>query len=179
MTAYIALLRGINVGGHNIIKMADLKNLLEKNGLHHVKTYIQSGNVLFHSEEATEVLNRRLEAEIESVFGFRVPVILRTASEWEQIIASCPFSFDTLLEGESIHVSFLEGVPSQEGLNQLHIFKSDIDEFKIEGKNIYLYFRQSIRKSKLAVHLQKIGVQGTVRNWKTVMKLAAMAEEVR
>ncbi|MGZ4160254.1 MAG: DUF1697 domain-containing protein [Neobacillus sp.] len=176
MTIYIALLRGINVGGHKRIKMADLKQLLETIGLRNVKTYIQSGNVLFESEEETDQLRQRMEEEINKNFGFPVPVILRTAQEFERIFKSCPFPTESLPQGESVNVAFLSGVPSEEGIEYLSTVESNRDEYKIEGKDVYLYFGQSILDSKLATQLPKLGVQATVRNWKTVTKLAAMVE---
>ncbi|WP_413304223.1 DUF1697 domain-containing protein [Bacillus sp. 1P10SD] len=178
MTIYIGLLRGINVGGHNIIKMADLRQLLEKMGLQKVKTYIQSGNVLFEAEQGATLLTQQLEEEIKNTFGFPVPVILRTAEELEQIIKDCPYSMDSLNEGESVQLAFLADEPSQEKIDFLEGFKSELDECRIVGKEVYLFFRQSIRDSKLATQLPKLGVPATVRNWKTVLKLAAMAKEL-
>lgn len=179
MTIYIALLRGINVGGHNMIKMAELKRVLEEMGLGKVKTYIQSGNVLFESEKEAETLSQQIEEEIKKEFGFSVPVVLRTEMELEQIIKNCPFSIDTLLEGESVQVAFLTGIPSQEGINHLGNFNSKMDEYQIKGKDVYLFFRQSIRNSKLATQLPKLGVPATVRNWKTVIKLESMVKEMK
>jgi uncharacterized protein (DUF1697 family) len=178
LTIYIALLRGINVGGHNIIKMAELRQLLESMGLGKVKTYIQSGNVLFESEEGATSLIQRIEEEIRTTFGFPVPVILRTAEALNQIIQDCPYSPDSLNEGESIHLAFLADEPSQEKIDYLQGFNSELDECQIVGKNVYLFFRQSIRDSKLATQLPKLGVPATVRNWKTVLKLAALAKEL-
>lgn len=177
MTIYIALLRGINVGGHNMIKMAELKRVFEEMGLQKVKTYIQSGNVLFKSGEEAETLSKQMEDEIKKEFGFSVPVVLRTAAELEQIIKNCPFSTDSLREGESVQVAFLTDIPSQEGINHLSTVNSGMDEYQIIGKDVYLFFRQSIRNSKLATHLPKLGVPATVRNWKTVIKMASMVKE--
>ena len=101
MAAYIALLRGINVGGKNIIKMAELKQVFEAIGLCEVKTYIQSGNVLFRSNEEEEPLRKRIENEIELTFGFPVSVVLRTAAEMERISFNCPFSEEEISEAES------------------------------------------------------------------------------
>jgi uncharacterized protein (DUF1697 family) len=176
MTIHIALLRGINVGGHNIIKMADLKSMFESLGLHKVKTYIQSGNILFESEEEPDSLRGKIENQIKIVFGLSVPVILRTAEELDSIIKKCPFPSDALAEGESVQISFLMEEPSKEGIDCLYAFKSDIDAYQLEGKDIYLFFRQSIRNSKLVARLQKIGVPVTVRNWKTVIKLDSLAK---
>ncbi|MDR6120512.1 uncharacterized protein (DUF1697 family) [Bacillus sp. SLBN-46] len=178
MTIYIALLRGINVGGHNIIKMAELRQLLESMGLGKVKTYIQSGNVLFESEEGATQLTQRIEEEIRTTFGFPVPVILRTAEELDQMIKDCPYSLDSLNEGESVQLAFLADEPPKEKIDYLQGFKSELDECQIVGKDVYLLFRQSIRDSKLATQLPKLGVPATVRNWKTVLKLEALAKEL-
>lgn len=179
MTMYIALLRGINVGGHNIIKMAELRRVLEEIGLERVKTYIQSGNVLFESEEGAAALIKRIEEKILEEFGFPVPVVLRTAQEWERIIQNCPFITEGLAEGESVNVAFLAANPSQEGLDRLSFYKTEKDNFQIEGNNVYLDFRHSIRDSKLAANLSKLGVPATVRNWKTVLKLSSMVKEIK
>lgn len=177
MTIYIALLRGINVGGHKIIKMADLKQQLETSlGLSKVKTYIQSGNVLFESNEEADELCQRIEQQINTTFGFQVPVILRTSKEWEQIIENCPYPVETLLEGESVHLALLSEMPSQEALNGLTKFQSDLEQYHVQGKEIYLFFRHSFRDSKLPLQIQKLGVSSTIRNWKTTMKLATMTK---
>ena len=176
MTIYIAFLRGINVGGHNKIKMADLRLLLETMGSGKVQTYIQSGNVLFESLRDSEELRQQLEKQIKNQFGFSVPVMLRTSVELEQIIENNPFSFDDLLEGESIHLSLLSESPQQKGINHLLELHGDVDECEVKDKEIYIYLRQSVRSSKLAARIQKIGVPSTSRNWKTVLKLATMAK---
>ncbi|MHB8064989.1 MAG: DUF1697 domain-containing protein, partial [Ruminiclostridium sp.] len=126
MTIYIALLRGINVGGKNIIKMVELKRVFEMIGLRDVQTYIQSGNVLFKSNEAEEPLRKKIEHEIETAFGFPVTVALRTAEELEWIIENCPFSEEEVSEAElsskveSLYVSLLTHAPMQEKLERLN-----------------------------------------------------------
>ncbi|MDF2636607.1 MAG: cytoplasmic protein, partial [Pelosinus sp.] len=90
MIIYIALLRGINVGGKNMIKMADLKHMFEALGLCRVETYIQSGNIIFESEENEETLRVMIENAITKLNGSSIAVILRTATELEQIIQDCP-----------------------------------------------------------------------------------------
>ncbi|WP_342043220.1 DUF1697 domain-containing protein [Bacillus sp. OTU2372] len=176
MTIYIGLLRGINVGGHHKIKMADLKNLLESLGLQKVKTYIQSGNVLFESVEEAEQLSKKIEEELNNTFGFPVPVVIRTAEELQQIIQDCPYSTDMLSEGESVQVAFLGGEPSREGINHMYSYNNDLEECKIKGKEVYFYFRKSIRDSMLATQLPKLRVPATVRNWKTVLKLEDLSK---
>jgi uncharacterized protein (DUF1697 family) len=184
MTIYIALLRGINVGGKNIIKMAELKRVFEAIGLYEVKTYIQSGNVLFKSDEGEEALRKKIEHEIEVIFGFSVAVILRTVEELEQIIDNCPFSeeeisvAESLSESESLYVSLLAHAPSPEKIEYFKCYRSESEDFKVLGRDIFLLFHNSIRNSKLANNLQKLGVPATVRNWKTINKLAALAKDM-
>ncbi|MDP4143408.1 MAG: DUF1697 domain-containing protein [Bacillota bacterium] len=183
MTIYIALLRGINVGGKNKIKMADLKKMFEDLGLSEVKTYIQSGNVIFKSNETEEALRNKIEQGIETVFGFSIAVILITAEELENIIQNCPFSKEEVAaaeaasDSECLYVSLLLQPPSQENIDRLSTYKSDHDIYHVEGRQVYLLFSNSIRNSKLANNLQKLDVPSTVRNWKTINKLSQLVKE--
>ncbi|MCZ8513037.1 DUF1697 domain-containing protein [Paenibacillus filicis] len=172
----MALLRGINVGGNQKIKMAELKKLLEAAGLSRVQTYIQSGNVLFQSEKPAEALKILIAEEIKRSFGFSIAVMLRTSSEWRSILANCPYPADALTEGQSIQVTFFNDAPSVQELDRLSEVRSDMDEFQLLGKELYMFFRQSILDSKLPDQLQKLKIPVTTRNWNTVLKLAAMAE---
>lgn len=176
MTIYIALLRGINVGGHKLIKMTELQRMFEAMGFGRVQTYIQSGNVLFASLEEAEPLRRRIEREIGRVFGFAVAVVLRTAAELEQIIQDCPFFVDELPEGESVYVSLLAETPSQEGIDRLLAYNRESDEYRIAGREIYVLCRQGPRNSKFTNGFleQRLRVSATTRNWQTITKLAAM-----
>ncbi|HWI51103.1 MAG TPA: DUF1697 domain-containing protein [Symbiobacteriaceae bacterium] len=168
---YIALLRGINVGGHKLIKMADLKAMCEAMGLAQVQTYIQSGNVLFVSSEEAEPLRRRIEQQIQAVFGFDVPLALRTLAQWERIIAACPFPAD-----DGLCVAVLAEAPTPEGIDRLLAHKIEEDELSAAGSEVYLLYRQPIHKSKLTTNLleKRLGVPATVRNWQTMNKLAAL-----
>jgi len=182
MNIYIALLRGINVGGKNIIKMSELKRVFESIGLCEVRTYIQSGNVLFKSNEKEEPLYNKIEQEIEKAFGFSVTIVLRTAEELQWIVQNCPFSEEEVLqaesysETESLYVAFLPHVPSQEKIEYLNAYRSEKDEFRIERRDVFLLSYNNIRKSKVANNLQKLDVTATVRNWKTINKLAELAK---
>lgn len=182
MTIYVALLRGINVGGKNIIKMAELKRVFEEMGLCEVKTYIQSGNVLFKSNEGEESLRKKLENEIEKIFGFFVTVVLRTIADIERIIINCPFSKEEVSEAESeskvesLYVSLMTHTPSQDKSDLLNAYRNESNKYKIIGREVYLLFGQSISKSKLANNLNKLDVPATVRNWKTINKLAILAK---
>ncbi|WP_409344490.1 DUF1697 domain-containing protein [Paenibacillus sp. MBLB4367] len=176
MTIYIALIRGINVGGNKKIKMAELKSSLQAMGLGRVQTYIQSGNALFESEEEAEPLRRRIEREIHTAFGMTVTVILRTAEELNRLIANCPFAADSLTEGQSIHVTLMTETASQKTVDLLSTSERGHDEYHVHGQEIYFLFRQSVLDSKLAANLQKLGDTATSRNWNTIVKLAALAK---
>lgn len=179
MTVYIALLRGINVSGHNKIKMADLKQTLEKTGFGRVQTYIQSGNVLFESEEGPEPLRRRIEDAIQSAFGLSITVVIRSAEELERIVRDCPYADLSLAEGESIHVTSLTEAPPQKTFDLMAACERGNDEYTIHGREIYFLFRQSILDSKLAKQMQKLGDTSTTRNWNTINKLADLARAMQ
>jgi uncharacterized protein (DUF1697 family) len=178
MITYIALLRAVNVGGRNMIKMAELKRLFEAMGLGQVQTYIQSGNVLFAAEDEEQPLRQRLEREIEATFGFSVTVVLRTAAELQQLIAECPFASDALQEGESLYVSLLAETPSQEGMGRLLAYNGSVDECRVVGREVFLLYQQRMSDSKLQNNFleQRLGVRATARNWQTITTLAAKAQ---
>lgn len=184
-TIYIAFLRGINVGGKNKIKMADLKSALENIGLEHVQTYIQSGNILFESAEDELSLRGRIEHEIAAVFGITLTVVMRTAEELERIVSHCPFSPEIVAEtahaaeGESLYVAMLPVAPTTSGIEKLEAANNGDDQYQIEGRDVYLLFRQSIRNAKLSVNLQKLGVPATVRNWNTMNKLFGLVSGMK
>jgi uncharacterized protein (DUF1697 family) len=176
MAIYIALLRGINVGGKNKVPMAELKVSLQAIGLGKVQTYIQSGNVIFESEEGAEQLRERIEQVIRTSFSVASTVVLRTAEQLKRIIENCPYAADSLQEGESIHVSVLTEAPSQKAIDILAANNNDIDRYQINGEEIYFLFRQSVLDSNLAKNLQKLGGSATSRNWNTIIKLDALAK---
>ncbi|MGE7624902.1 DUF1697 domain-containing protein [Viridibacillus sp. NPDC096237] len=183
MTIYIAFLRGINVGGHNKIKMAELKQMFEAMGFTRVETYIQSGNVLFESSEKEQFIRKYIEHRIEAVFGYAINVVLRTSTDLEQITKKSRFSKEAISnaevssKGESQYVALLLENPSTEAIERLSSFRIENEDFLIEGREIYLLFSNSIRNSKLANNLQKLNVPATVRNWKTMNKLTTMSRK--
>lgn len=178
MAVYIAFIRGVNVGGKNKMKMAELKVVLESTGLSRVGTYIQSGNVIFESDETEEILRTKLEHEIERNFAISTDVILRTADELERLVQARPFSDKKIsnvesmnTEGESLYVDLLIKTPSEEQIKRLEALGCEDGEYRICNRDVYLLLHTSIRKSKLAIGLQKLEAQGTLRNWKTLNRL--------
>ncbi|GIN58306.1 hypothetical protein J8TS2_26250 [Lederbergia ruris] len=182
MPVYIAFLRGINVGGHRKIKMKELRTSLEKIGLDHVQTYIQSGNVLFESNEKEDWLRQEIERRISEDFGFSINVILRTATELEAIISKLPFSEEAILKakatsvGESLYVALFLHAPLREKVERLNGYKNEGEDYQMARQEMYFLFGNGVRNSKLATQMQKLGVPTTVRNWKTLNKLAEMAD---
>ncbi|MFY2309643.1 DUF1697 domain-containing protein [Lysinibacillus fusiformis] len=179
---YVALLRGINVGGHNKIKMADLREALIPLGLQNIRTYIQSGNILFESTELEEVLQKQIHETIQMNFDITSTVIIRTAEELQHIVNNCPFSQQDIAEasatavGESLHVAFLPAAPTEENRHKYLCYENDQERCVIIGREVYLLFYKSIRNAKLSQQLPKLEMPATVRNWKTIMKLTSMFE---
>lgn len=178
MMNYIALLRGINVGGKNIIKMAQLKAIFEDIGFQNVKTYIQSGNVLFSSNKSESVLINIIEEKIHTDVGFKVSVILRSEEEFNNLIKNCPFSEKEILEAqgnassEVLYVAFLKQEPLEENIDKFSVYETGEDKYKIIGRDVYLLFHDSIRNSKLGNNLGKLDNSATTRNWKTINKIS-------
>lgn len=179
MTIYVGFLRGINVGGKNKIKMTDLKKTLEDLELTQVQTYLQSGNVLFQSEESGEALRPRIEKAISDAVGVAPTVILCTAGELTELVRNCPYDAEALSEGESIQISVLTEEAPQTFTDILSKGQSEVDEFQIRGCTIYFLFRQSVLDSKLASNIQKLGDRTTTRNWNTMSKLVVLAEALQ
>ncbi|MFD5023109.1 DUF1697 domain-containing protein [Paenibacillus sp. NPDC058367] len=177
MTTYIALLRGINVGGNKIIKMLDLKAMFQTLGFENVRTYIQSGNVVFESDEGSEsLLTGVIERKIHEVFGFEVSVIIRTLAEMENVIANDPFQLSEPEEFKRWYVTFLPVEPSAEALDKLRTYEDGTDKVRFVGREMYVLYEVSVSQSPLfKVPFDRIlGMTLTARNWNTVNKLVTM-----
>ncbi|WP_058301896.1 DUF1697 domain-containing protein [Gorillibacterium timonense] len=177
----VALFRGINVGGKNIVKMADLIRVLTALGLQNVKTYIQSGNVVFETTLDEETLLKKIEAAFVESFGFESNVLVRSADELQVLIEQLPFTDTELSEAvaadpqvEHLYVYFLEEAPSQIQTDEIRKAYTGPDQLRAGKKEIYFLCHPSIRNSKLAVRASKEFDSATVRNWKTVKKLYDM-----
>jgi len=178
MTIYVALLRAINVSGHNKIRMTELKSMLESMGLQQVQTYIQSGNVVFEAREDAETLRLQIEEQIKSTFQLTIDVIIRTADELRQIVAQCPYDESTLPEDAGIHVSFVQSTPSQDRAALLTNMEEELDKCQLVGRDLYLLLHKGVKNSKVLAASTKIRVPATARNWRTVNKLLAMVDDL-
>ncbi len=173
------MLRGVNVGGHHKIKMDALRALYQSLKLSHPQTYVQSGNLVFRTEERDLVLlARRIEQAIERKFGFRVPVILRTVSEMRDAIARNPFAGRGDIEPSKLAVTFLASRPSDEVRAKVLAIEADPEELRIDGRELYIYYPNGMARPKLSGPLveRTLAIPGTARNWNTVTKLLEMAE---
>jgi len=180
MQPYISLLRGINVSGQKKIRMADLKSLYESLGLANVQTYVQSGNVVFDSdEEDTEKLRKSIEAKIESVYGFSVPVLIRTGEDFQRLIGSRHFREERSENPSGVLVTFLYDFPEQSKLIELSVPETETCEFVITDQEIFLFCPDGYGRSKLSNNFfeKKLGVTATTRNWKSVLALYEIVSE--
>ena len=176
MAAWVALLRGINLGGHHRVPMAELRSLVAELGHGDVATYVQSGNLVFTAADtrAADDITAELEAAIESRFGFGVPVLLRSRHEIERIAARHPFE-DREDEPAKLHVFFLAGDPDPRRLAAWHPERYAPDEAIVDGCEVYVHFPNGMGRSKFAFDF---GTTATARNWRTVLALAGVAREL-
>jgi len=176
LNIYVALLRGINVGGHHKLPMKDLIGILERLGFEGVKTYIQSGNVVFRSEQVIggdEV--DQISDAIEAEFGFRPRLLMLSKDELEKAIEHNPFPTD---EGKLLHFFFLDAEPASPDMGALKAIKTETEQFRLAGRVFYLYAPGGFGKSKLAERVERcLGVPTTARNFNTVCKLMDMAQD--
>jgi len=182
MTKRVAILRGINVGGRRKILMADLKNLLNDLGFKTIKTYIQSGNVIFEAEdeESNHELASQIEESISNIFGYDVPVIVRNASQMNKSIQNNPFFKADLVDIDRLHLTFLKEIPGDENIDKISTYDFPPDKFEIVGDDVFLYCAGKFSDSKLtnAFFESKLKVTATTRNWKTVLALAELIKQL-
>jgi len=151
MPVIISMLRGVNVGGHNLIKMDALRALYESLKLKDPRTYVQSGNVVFSTKEVDLVkLSRRIEDALERSFGFRPVLILRTAAAMRNVIERNPFAARTGLEPGKFYVAFLAREPDPEAREKVLAIRADPEELKMDGQELYIYYPDGMGRSKLS-----------------------------
>lgn len=177
MIVYVALLRGINVSGQKLIKMEHLREIFESMRFQQVRTYIQSGNVLFESDERdADLLKNKIEKELHGVLGYDVPVILRTRQELEDVVRSNPFLEGDIAGEGKLYVTFLSEAPSASAVEHMMTFNSNVDDYRIVGREVYILCRQQYGKSLYSNNFveKKLKLTATSRNWETTKKLVEL-----
>ena len=174
MQTYIILLRGVNVGGNNLLPMKDLKSLLEENGFNNVKTYIQSGNIVLSSSQiSSDQIATLIKTSIETKFGFTPKVIVLTKCEFELSVKNNPYQG---YKGKFVHFYFCEK-PPEINLSKLQKFTSTTERHALAGNVFYIHAPDGIGRSKLVANIEScLGVSATGRNLNTVNKLARMID---
>lgn len=178
MKTWIAFFRGINVGGNNILPMAELRSRLESLKLQRVRTYIQSGNVVFESRsKSASSLSMKIGDLVEKEFGFRPHLFLLQKEELRSAIESNPFP-EAVSTPNKLHLFFLDRPAKRPKLDEMTEIASETEQFKMTDQVFYLFAQDGIGRSKLASKAEKLlGVSTTARNYRTVVKLFAMAED--
>jgi uncharacterized protein (DUF1697 family) len=179
MNTYIALFRGINIGGKNSLPMKELVALLKGLGARNVKTYIQSGNAIFQStEKDTPHLSQKIGTEIKKRHGFDPCVLVLRLDEIEKAIAENPFP-EVETAPSTLHLGFLACTPENPDLKKLESLKKESERFHLRDSVFYLHAPEGVGRSKLAASSEKLlGVPMTDRNWRTVCKIREMATEL-
>ncbi len=180
MLTYLSMLRGINVGGQNKIKMEELKSLYESLGFKNIRTYIQSGNVIFGSAgKDTKELSNLIEEKIKEVFRLSVSVLLRTPAELQHIIDANPFINDKHIDTGKLYITFLSIAPKASALSEMKEIRGDPDKFYIVDREIYLYCPDGYGRTKFSNDFfeRKSGIAATTRNWKLVNTLLEMTRD--
>lgn len=178
MKTYIALLRGINVGGHNKVPMAELHELLKNSGFQNVQTYIQSGNVILESsEEQINSIEEDIKKAILDYFGFDVPVIVKTNNELQTIFDVCPFTKENK---EKSYFILLNKIPAIELIKDVEKLSFENEEFIIKKNCIYFYSSIGYGRTKFNMKTfeRKLKVIGTSRNYNTMVKLLSLSSEL-
>ncbi len=181
METYITLLRGINLGGRNSIKMDALRILLSELKFQNVETYIQSGNIVYQCKETkTDLLSKKIAVAIEKQFGFEVPVITMTLDELKQSVENSPFLNHKNKDVSFLHITFLAEVPQDILFKTIDGNKYLPDEIQLINKSVYLYCPNGYGNTKLhnAFLENKLKVTATTRNWKTCNELIQIATKI-
>ena len=179
MARQIALLRGINVGGHKKVPMARLRELMEALGFRDVRTYVQSGNVVFTGPDApADAVAQQLEQEIAATFGFDVSVVVRSRDELADVVAADPLR-DVATDPARHLVVFRDSEIDLERLPAMDPADFAPEAFHVRGRELYVWAPEGVRDSRLlkALSEQRLGGTATARNWRTVEKLLALADE--
>jgi uncharacterized protein (DUF1697 family) len=181
MQTIISLLRGVNMAGHNKIKMTDLLSLFMEIGFKNAETFIQSGNIVFNDPESLSdaELTVKIEEAIRRKFKYNIPVINRTPEELRAILSLNPFAGEENFNPEKLAVIFLYEKPSELQIEKVNGINYPPDKFVIAGKEIYIYCPNGFGKSKVYTGFfeNKMKATGTGRNWNTINALIKIAEK--
>jgi uncharacterized protein (DUF1697 family) len=181
MAVVIAMLRGVNLGGYQKLNMEALRTLCGGLGLRDVQTYIQSGNVVFRQDTGDpEAAARRIEDGIQKSFGFRPNVVVRTTSELRKVIANNPFAGRPEVAPNRLLAVFMASAPTRQAREQILAMPCEPEEMHIKGRELFVYYPNGMARPKIPlVRIEKLlQIPSTGRNWNTVNKLLAMAEEL-
>lgn len=182
MPVLISMLRGVNLGSHNRIKMDDLRALYEFLQLQAPRTYVQSGNVIFRTKERDIAkLTQKIQEGIGQKFGFRPEVIIRSTEELEQSVVANPFRTRQDVEPAKLLITFLSAEPPLDAKAVLHNLKVQHEELHLIGRQLYIYFPDGVGKSKLPwSSVEKLlKVTGTARNLNSVLKMLEIAKDLQ
>lgn len=177
METYIAMLRGINISGHKMIKMARLEALFTELNFKNIRTYIQSGNVIFENKKTDQKeLAKQIETKILQSTGFQVPVTIQNRKEILVILENNPFLNSRNEDINMLFVTFLDSEPNAEDIKKVQELDYDSDEFVVSGKEIYGFCPNGYGRTKLNTNFfeKKFRTTATARNWKTVQKLGIL-----
>lgn len=180
MTTHLTLLRGINVSGHNMIKMEALKTTLENIGFQNVQTYIQSGNVFVDTdEESASKVGFLIKQEIFKVFGHEVPIVVISKEDLEACFKNNPFLKEKDADIKKLYVAFVSIALRSESINDLKISQFKPDEASIDGNRIFIKYAVGAGKTRFDQKYieKKLNVTATIRNWNTVTQLLKIYEE--
>lgn len=179
MKTWIVLLRGVNVGGNNILPMIELRDLLADIGCENVRTYIQSGNCVFQSNiRKANIIEKQVGEAIENKFGFRPHIFALTADALDAVIEGNPYP-QGYHDPKSVHVSFLSKAAKNADRAALEKLRKPNEAFTLTPIAFYLYAPEGIGRSKLAAKVERyIPVQMTSRNLRSVLKIADLAESI-
>ncbi|MEO1486458.1 MAG: DUF1697 domain-containing protein [Bacteroidota bacterium] len=176
METYIILLKGVNVGGNNRIKMAEFREHLQKKGFKNVKTYIQSGNIVLSHNASLDEVKKRVVEVLSLDYGYNVSVLVFTLKQFEHILAKCPY--DAPENDKKVYFSFLEEVPDTSLLEEFQSISFPDELFQIGEQCIYLLFQSGYSKANMSntFIIKKLKVAASTRNLKTVRKILELAK---
>ncbi len=183
MKTYISILRGINVSGQKMIKMESLRELYSGMGFQRIQTYIQSGNVVFQTDDAdvdVDSLQVNIQNNISEIFGFDVPVMVFEFDHFKDMLIQNPFLNDSEKEVNHLHVTFLSAIPETERVAKMDELEYQNDRYQLIDKAVFLYCPNNYGNTKLSNNFleTKLKVKATTRNWKTSQELIRIAEAI-